>query len=393
MNTFRSLPKNEILPGDPAPWFQQRSLGNPNFVFNVAGGRYLVLCFFGSGSDPLGREAIAAVTAHKNLFGTGKLYFFGVSTDPADEATTPLARLSGMDLFWDFDGKVSRLYGAIPKEAAQTAPVPQNRFWLVLDPALRVMAKFPFTANDSGAAEVFAFVKQLPAVDMSVGFQTHAPVLVVPNVFEPEFCKDLIAQYETHGGEESGFMRQQNGKTVAVSDHSFKRRKDYTITDPDLIAATQARIIRRIVPEILKVHFFKITRMERYIVCCYAAEDKAHFSAHRDNTTHGTAHRRFAVSINLNAEFEGGEVSFPEYGPRSYKPPVGGAVIFSCSLLHAVSTVTSGRRYAFLPFLYDDEAAKIREANNKYLDQSVAQYNTGQAAPAPEAAAAAAPGA
>ena len=42
-------------------------------------------------------------------------------------------------------------------------------------------------------------------------------------------------------------------------------------------------------------------------------------------------------------------------------------MVFSCSLLHAVSTVTRGRRYAFLPFLYDDAAAKIREANNKFL--------------------------
>jgi hypothetical protein len=30
------------------------------------------------------------------------------------------------------------------------------------------------------------------------------------------------------------------------------------------------------------------------------------FRAHRDNTTKGTEHRRFTVSINLNAEFEGG---------------------------------------------------------------------------------------
>ena len=38
-------------------------------------------------------------------------------------------------------------------------------------------------------------------------------------------------------------------------------------------------------------------------------------------------------------------------------------MVFSFSLLHAVSSVTAGRRYAFLPFLYDEAAAKIREAN------------------------------
>src|SRR5829696_1907151 len=159
-----------------------------------------------------------------------------------------------------------------------------------------------------------------------------------------------------------------------VADYSHKRRKDYTIEDQALTKQTQARIQRRVVPEILKVHQFRVTRMERYIVSCYAAEDGGHFRAHRDNTTKGTAHRRFAVSINLNTEFEGGEVSFPEYGPRSFKAPPGGAVVFSCSLLHAVSQVTSGRRYAFLPFLYDDAAAKIREANNQFLGSGVGAY-------------------
>jgi hypothetical protein len=38
--------------------------------------------------------------------------------------------------------------------------------------------------------------------------------------------------------------------------------------------------------------------------------------------------------------------------------------------------VTHGRRYAFLPFLYDDEAAKIREANNAYLGDGVGQYKS-----------------
>jgi hypothetical protein len=49
-------------------------------------------------------------------------------------------------------------------------------------------------------------------------------------------------------------------------------------------------------------------------------------------------------------------------------------VVFSCSLLHAVSRVTRGRRYAFLPFLYDDAAARIREANNPFLGEGVGAY-------------------
>ena len=104
--------------------------------------------------------------------------------------------------------------------------------------------------------------------------------------------------------------------------------------------------------------------MERYIVAAYDSEEGGYFHPHRDNTTAGTAHRQFACSINLNAEeYEGGDLSFPEFGSRTYRPPTGGAVIFSCSLPHEATAVTNGTRYAFLPFFYDDTSAKIRAAN------------------------------
>jgi predicted 2-oxoglutarate/Fe(II)-dependent dioxygenase YbiX len=238
---------------------------------------------------------------------------------------------------------------------------------MVLDPMMRVRNVVPFRPDGGDRDEILALVRDLPPVDRFAGFEIPAPVLIVANVFEPEFCRRLIGLYEEHGGEESGFMREVDGKTVPVHNPDHKRRKDYTIEDPELIRETQARIIRRINPEIEKVHCFRPTRMERYIVSCYAAEDGGHFRPHRDNTTKGTAHRRFAVSINLNGGFDGGEVGFPEYGSRSYKAPPGGAVVFSCSLLHAVSKVTAGRRYAFLPFLYDEEAARVREANSQFL--------------------------
>jgi predicted 2-oxoglutarate/Fe(II)-dependent dioxygenase YbiX len=113
---------------------------------------------------------------------------------------------------------------------------------------------------------------------------------------------------------------------------------------------------------------FNATRIERHVVACYDAADGGHFRAHRDNTTLGTAHRRFAVTLNLNAEeFEGGELWFPEFGRRKYKAPTGGAVVFSCSLLHEATTVTRGRLFAFLPFLYDDAAPRVRERNRQYL--------------------------
>lgn len=76
---------------------------------------------------------------------------------------------------------------------------------------------------------------------------------------------------------------------------------------------------------------------------------------HRDNTEPNVAHRRFACSINLNAEdFEGGELAFPEFGDQRFSPRTGEAIVFSSSILHEPLHVTSGRRLVLLAFLFGD---------------------------------------
>jgi peroxiredoxin len=349
-----------LLPGDPAPRFRQRSTSNPRYAFDTVAGRYIALCFFASAGDEIGRDAYRAILANRHYFDDERVCVFGVSVDPVDETAARVrAHLPGIRFFWDFDFQVSRLYGAVPRGSRLGPQTGFRRFWIVLDPMLRVLKTFPLPEHEA----LFAYLDGLPPPPRFAGFDIPAPVLILPNVFEPELCRHLVALYERSGGGESGFMTEIGGKTVLRQNPIHKIRQDCIITEPALIGALQHRVERRIVPEIRKAFQFTVTRMERYLIGCYSSEDGGHFAPHRDNTTAGTTHRRFAVSINLNAEFEGGEISFPEYGGRGFKPPPGGAVVFSCSLLHTVSTVTRGRRYAFLPFLYDDAAAAIREAN------------------------------
>jgi peroxiredoxin len=354
-----------LNPGETAPRFFQRSAGNPRYVFDMAAGRTLVLCFMGSSENPQGRAAFAAALARRDLFNDVRAAFFGVSNDPLDESENRLANvLPGYRFFWDSDFTVSRLYGAWPADQGDEGFMGR---WVVIDPTMRITGIFPFRADGGDIAEALAHVEAAPPPGRIAGMDVQAPVIVLDRVFDPDLCRRLIGLYENAGGEVSGFMRDIDGKTHLVHDTSHKSRRDHMIEGQADIANLQAIVRRRIVPEIAKVHQFTVSRMERYLVACYAAEDEAHFRPHRDNTTKGTAHRRFAVSVNLNDEFEGGELHFPEYGTRSYKPPAGAAVVFSCSLLHAVSKVTRGRRYAFLPFLYDEAAAKIRDENLGFL--------------------------
>lgn len=351
--------------GDPAPWFRQRTTAQPTYSFDTVAGRYIVLCFFATANEERTQAALQAVQQTRH-FNDVRACFFGVSNDPSDESRLS-ERVPGLRYFMDHDSTVARLYGAMALEEQA-----MRRLWFVLDPALRIIHVAPF--DTTPAEEIIAYLDALPPPAHYGGFEAFAPVLQIPNVFEPELRQTLIDLYAKTGGEESGFMREQNGKTVLVLDHNHKRRRDVLVQDRELINTLQERVRRRIVPEIAKVHQFHVTRMERYLIGCYTAEDGGHFRPHRDNTTKGTAHRRFAVTINLNSEFEGGELSFPEYGPRTFKPPPGGAVVFSCSLLHTVTKVTKGERFAFLPFLYDDAAAEVRENNNAFLGDGVAAY-------------------
>lgn len=200
--------------GDPAAWFHQRSTSNPRYAFDAAAGRYIILCFFGSAGDEPGREAINAVLTNRRCFDDKRACFFGVSIDPADEAQSHVQEsMPGIRYFGDFDTALSRLYGAVPKEHKLGDPISLRRlrrFWIVLDPTLSVLKAFPLAEHTA----LFAYLDQLPPPASFAGFEVQAPILVLPNVFEPELCRHLISLYEAHGGEESGFMREVDNKTV-----------------------------------------------------------------------------------------------------------------------------------------------------------------------------------
>jgi len=122
-----------LTPGDPAPWFRQRCTSNPDYAFDTVAGRFIVLCFFGTAGDDQGRVAWSAIRANRHLFDDVKACCFGVSIDPADQTQGRLREmLPGVRHFWDFDGGVSRLYGALPMdESLQPGQAPARRFWMV----------------------------------------------------------------------------------------------------------------------------------------------------------------------------------------------------------------------------------------------------------------------
>ena len=65
----------------------------------------------------------------------------------------------------------------------------------------------------------------------------------------------------------------------------------------------------------------------------------------RDNPDPVVAYRKFAVTITLNEDYEGGELWFPEYGSRLYRGVTGGfPLVFSLHASpHEVKIATKGR--------------------------------------------------
>jgi len=181
-----------------------------------------------------------------------------------------------------------------------------------------------------------------------------APVLTVPQVLDPDHCRRLIDHWQ-HGAKLDNMVSSQTVK--AQQKETTKVRGDVMLPigsaeSNELLAVMR----RRLLPEVSKAFNFDVTRFEPFRVGCYDSADGGRFAPHRDNTTPVTAHRRYALVINLNTgDYEGGYLRLPEYGPQLLMLPRGGAVVFSCSLLHLATPVMKGRRFVVVGFFWAEE--------------------------------------
>ena len=340
--------------GEPAPFFTASTSRVERYSLDVAAGRWIVLMVFGTLASDLSLNALDLALKDRDLFDDTHAAFYGVSVDPADRDQREIADSEpGVRFFWDFDCAVSRLYGVADDQHLRPAI-------FLIDPAFRIAMAEPI----ENTPQVIERLRQELAGRPSLADSPTAPVLILPRIFEPELCATLIAYFRSGEASESGFAIDVDGRTVLQVNPTLKRRTDVTIEDADLIEAVRTRLERRLFPMVQRAFGWRAQHIERYLICRYGASDQGFFFAHRDDVTAGTAHRKFAVSLNLNGEdYDGGDLRFPEFGPRTYRPPAGGAAVFSCNLLHEATPVTRGERFVVVPFLFDDEGERIRQAN------------------------------
>ena len=312
--------------------------GTPTRFYSKAGGAKTVLVFSGAGEDlPVGFSAaldkpdvdILAVAA----------------SEPAHVTTWP------HPVFLDAKGAVRSAY-RIGDPGASIA--------LVLDPNLRVLASVVLDDAGNAARKVRNVLDSYPAETEARVVDTQAPVLLIPNVLDPEICNFLMQAWENRGNVETGVEQSESTRRGERIDVEQKSRRDHIVEDDRLVRLLSSTIGRRVIPEVRRAFAYRATRFEGFKIACYDAASGGFFHAHRDNLSPATAHRRFALTLNLNEQFRGGHLRFPEFGPHLYRPCAGGAVVFSCSHLHEVTEVTSGKRFALLSFMFGDEELRSR---------------------------------
>ena len=322
-------------------------------LYDKVRGKPIVVLFC---ADVAGRPARGALEQFQGWCGDGPdaLAHCFVITRSAQETLAQAAGSRGFPGHFlnDVDESAARAFGISWRELRHDLCV------FVLDPNQRVLEIFEQGCEEP-MQKARARVESLSLFAEATQPRDMAPVLVIPRVFEPDFCARLIEAFHTRGHEESGVYSLEEGQLKHGVDHDMKKRFDHYVRDDDLVSAITPRLSRRVLPEVYKAFCYPVTKLEEFKIVCYRAETRGYFRPHRDNMSPQTLHRRFALTLNLNTgEYEGGELCFPEYGPHRYSPALGEAIVFSCSLLHEALDVTRGERYVLLAFLYGEDGAR-----------------------------------
>ena len=348
-------PVPRLSRGERAPDFILPSLdGTPTRFYAKAGGTPTVLLF----SDANQIDTILCLSEELKNRPSIKMSILAILENnlPPAQSVTAKNKID-FPVFLDTQGTIKTAYRLVDDE--------KNIIFL-LDANLRVLTSILLEDIQLAVKRLISLYTESWSHVEPLEIKTQAPALLLPNVLDPELCLHLIDVWETEGNVATGVELSQENRRQEVIISDSKSRRDHIVTDQKLLRLLSSSIGRRVMPELQRAFAFQATRFEGFKIVCYDAATSGFFSAHRDNLSPSTAHRRFALSLNLNQDYEGGYLRFPEFGPNLYQPEVGEAIVFSCSHLHEVTEMKNGRRFALLSFLFSeaDSQSRSKSKNN-----------------------------
>ncbi len=318
-------------------------------------GKSLLLIFLNEPAEETAGSVLRAFSEQRSRLVNLNATIVAISSTSDAEHNRALKQASGFawPVAGDSTGAVFASYG-LHKENDMAIRI------VVLTPYRQVRVWFD-TPDDINATvdTIMDLLKNAQVAEEARWAPPHAPILMVPNVLSREECGQLIQSFETggplmvrppHPGEIAGDYK------IPVYEHDRQDRVDQIIKDEETVAFLDERLWGRITPMIQKAFAFEVTRREDLHIARYVGNRGGNEMGHRDNVSAATAYRRFALSMSLNDDFEGGGIVFKEFSPRGYLPPAGTAMVFSSSLLHEVQETTKGIRYNLISHLFNEAA-------------------------------------
>jgi peroxiredoxin len=316
-------------------------------------GKPLLLAFLNTPDDELCRATLKALADRQPEWSRRGATVVAISQDTDARRSWRLKHEAGF--FWpvtgDCSGAVFASYG-LHKTRGEAIRL------VLLTPLRQVRSWFDSPQNIEDTLDtIMNQIDQMRISDEQQWFPVHAPVLIIPNVLSREECQRLIHAFETGGPflvKDEGGSEPKGDYKMPVYEHDRQDRVDHMIQDPAMLEFLTERIGSRINPLIKKAFAFEVNRREALHIARYVGKRGGHTMGHRDNTGPTTAYRRFALSMNLNDDYEGGEVVFREFNEHGYRGQPGTALVFSSSLLHEVQETTQGVRYNLITHLFNE---------------------------------------
>src|SRR5579859_3793606 len=285
-----------LTPGDRIPDFTRSDAsGKQRFFYDVHHGQPVVLFLCGRPTDAATRADLAALARPDQLW--GQVARVALVLGGLAELAALENELGKDVVLLADDGTLTQHLIGVP---------PSSMTALTLDENLRIVERLERVGD---AAEFAHRVARAYAERPAIAPQTlrhQAPVLFIPRVLDVAFCDALIAHFDETGGTPSGTAYVEGDKALWKPDPSVKMRRDVYLESGVWLERVKDALVRRVLPEIQRCFNFQVTQHEVFKLIRYDA-GAGYFHAHRDNESRDTAHRRFAMTLNLNTgEYEGG---------------------------------------------------------------------------------------
>ncbi|WP_138512324.1 redoxin domain-containing protein [Maricaulis alexandrii] len=360
---FLAAFRNQLDVGDYAPDFDALTpLGHRIRLFDDAfAGRPILLVFLGDLDRPDVSEAFTALAQMEPRIEQSGAHLVIVTSHTDGPRQRALSRERGLHapILGDCNGALFARYGLVRGQDLHGETCARS-FLITAHGQIHSISDQPRTPLEDIMDALQDLTSGQTAQTGAGWIPGHAPILIIPKAFEAEDCATLIEHFNTS----DGFRVAKPGPGESgdykfpVSDYNRQDRIDHVIQDKALLARLDKRINDRVLPQIAKAFAFQVTRRETLHIARYSGPRQGIEIGHRDNTNPATQYRRFALSVALNDDYEGGGLVFREFSDRGYRGEPGTAFVFSSSLLHEIEETTAGVRYNLISHFFNDAAAQ-----------------------------------